>query len=244
MKKNKVLRTAALVLLCCMFSLCTITGTLAKWVEDFDGTGSAIRAGIFCVGVSTDGGRTYQVMGNPLASPLTFNLGQTLYEAPADTDDPTNPNAWILDNYDYSDPDNPVLGMIHVLPYRNLIAPGTGGYFSITLTNFSEVDVDIQLTAEQTPTDQRAVTADDIPIEWWNGKAWQSGFPGILDEMCTTLRAYPSILAGPKTTTCLFAWRWIFNGDDTLDTALGVEAATNGLTYSTPSVTIRATQID
>ena len=82
-----------------------------------------------------------------------------------------------------------------------LIAPGTKGSFVIELTNSSEVNAtyDLVFTVEN---------EDEIPIE----------FTGLAD-------ADDAAIGMGETKSVTVEWVWAFEGDDVLDTTLGMEEA-------------------
>ena len=261
MKKNKCLRAAALLLACCMFSLCTITGTLARYMQDVPVDTNKVRAGLFRVAVK-DGNGDWVVLGQQaVGDAIKVDLYDTLYEA--DDDEPDG----ILDEEENKD------GRIDVLnaPGANpnglgavdvdsvIIAPGTGGKLKIEVENFSEVDVKISMALA---TD----TGEYEPIEWWDAdtNAWVDVFPGIPDGADTDeLKSYPAALAaigGPLgTSTITLTWRWKFERgiapntlvtnpnwywtEDLYDTERGVGAVTKDDMIGIPLI-ITATQLD
>ena len=90
---------------------------------------------------------------------------------------------------------------------KGKIAPGTGGSFSLTIENKSEVDATYSISLSE-------INANNIPIEYSTdeGKSW-----GNLSTINMTDKA---INIGASDTLTGW-WRWRFNGNDAVDTALG-----------------------
>ena len=224
MKKNKVLRTAALLLACCMFSLCTITGTMARWVTDLAGDSQTIvRAGRFeiqvwdsTLGESGESGKSgdwVTLTSGALGTPVSINLFDKLYQE------------------DVSEPhDGNVLGGENA----NVIAPGTGGKFKVRVLNASEVDVDVLISV-----DKNEITGTDIPIQWKDGSTFSTDFPTGANAGFT--------LDYGKEDEIEFLWMWAIdptplertNADDT---ALGAYTGSSAPKYIVP-LTISAAQI-
>ena len=113
---------------------------------------------------------------------------------------------------------------------ENLIAPGTGGKFDITLTNASEVDVDAVITLKET------ANTSNVPIKYsLDGTNWKTA-----DE--TTKTVGLNYVGGTKTSdTITVYWKWVYAGDDSADTKLGeMETAPT----VTTQVTATFTQVD
>lgn len=95
----------------------------------------------------------------------------------------------------------------------SIIAPGTSGSFSIDLVNSSEVNA-------QYKVDFTTVTAG-VPLEFnVNNNGWTSTLTDI-DFVAIDM---------DETATISVQWRWVFNGDATVDTTLGLAGT------ATPSV--------
>ncbi|HBE13488.1 MAG TPA: hypothetical protein DCY74_04895 [Clostridiales bacterium] len=113
-----------------------------------------------------------------------------------------------------------------------VIAPGTSGSMDIYIVNNSEVSVtiaDFQITETNT---------DSIPIEYsTDGIAF-----GTLGAAVTTLAttANDIYLYESSGSVGTLYWRWIFNGDDAVDTALGLA----GTAEVSLAFSCTATQVD
>lgn len=112
------------------------------------------------------------------------------------------------------------------------IAPGTGGSFTTTLTNKSEVDVKAVVTLKET------ANTSNIPIEYSLDKTTWKKATDITKEVDLDYTGKTSAKTNENVT---IYWRWAFDGDDSADTALG--EATTAPTVTT-QVTATFTQID
>ena len=122
----------------------------------------------------------------------------------------------------------------------DLIAPGTGGSFSLAITNDSEVDAEYTVTFTETNT-------EGIPIEYsTDGQTWVTGVSGFNVSSATPINR-------DATANITIKWRWAFTGaqstnytssqTDATDTALGFAANTSAPTV-TVSGTVTVTQVD
>lgn len=94
----------------------------------------------------------------------------------------------------------------------NRIAPGTGGKFSTTLKNDSEVRVLAKLTLSET-------NESNIPIEYsLDGENWVQA-----DKLTKEVELDYNGSSQSKTSEDItIYWRWPFESDDTKDTSLGM----------------------
>ncbi len=112
-----------------------------------------------------------------------------------------------------------------------IIAPGTWGKFSYTLTNNSDVNATYKV----------AYTADEktVPLMWsLNGTDWKDN----ISDLDVTDATAISMTAGTETITVY--WKWDFTKDaarDTADTKLGTAAT---LAQPTATVTVTFDQVD
>ena len=112
------------------------------------------------------------------------------------------------------------------------IAPGTGGSFTTTLTNKSEVDVKAVITLKET------ANTSNVPIEYSLDKTnWKSASE-ITKEVNLD---YVGKKSANSSSNVTIYWRWAFDGSDSTDTTLG--EATTAPTVTT-QVTATFTQID
>ena len=114
------------------------------------------------------------------------------------------------------------------------IAPGTGGEFTTTLTNKSEVDVKAVVTLKETSN------TSNVPIEYSLDKTTWKKASELTKEVNLD---YDGKTNGKTSEEVTIYWRWASDGTDrdTADTALG--EATTAPTVET-QVTSTFTQID
>lgn len=114
-----------------------------------------------------------------------------------------------------------------------LLAPGTAGSFDIVLENESEVTAKYELTLTETITGlPGTVAAADFPVVYSTDNAhWSTD---ITNAVASGLINY-----GDSATITVY-WRWAFDGNDTIDTALG----TAGNVEVTVTATVILTQVD
>ena len=115
----------------------------------------------------------------------------------------------------------------------NLLAPGTKGSFNIVLANTSEVNAKYELSlAESIANLPGSVTAEQFPVEYSTDNAhWSSDIANAVASGTINMGA---------TATITVYWRWAFDGNDTIDTALG----TAGNVEVTVTATVILTQVD
>lgn len=106
------------------------------------------------------------------------------------------------------------------------IAPGTGGQFTTSLTNASEVDVKAVVTLEEE-------NEKNVPVEYsLDGQTWKKATE--LEENIDL--DYSGKSSGKQTEDVTVYWRWSFNNDDSIDTTLG-ESETSPTVKTTVKVT-------
>lgn len=96
------------------------------------------------------------------------------------------------------------------------IAPGTGGKFTTTLNNDSEVDVKASITLEE-------INNSNIPIEYSiDGVTWNRADSAKRD---ITLDHTSKTSAKTSEDVTIY-WRWKFDSNDSVDTSLGQSEVT------------------
>lgn len=110
-----------------------------------------------------------------------------------------------------------------------IIAPGTQGSFNLVLTNASQVTA-------QYAIDYTVTNTGNIPVQFSvdGGTNWTNDLADVVASDATKLAA------NSGTTTITVQWKWVFDGNDANDTALG-SAATATLTVA---AAVTATQVD
>ncbi len=114
----------------------------------------------------------------------------------------------------------------------NKIAPGTGGEFTTTLTNKSEVDVKAVITLKETSNEK------NVPIEYSLDKTTWKKASELTKEVNLD---YVGKTSATTTGDVTIYWRWAFDGTDSTDTALGEETTAPTVTTQ---VTATFTQVD
>jgi len=113
MKRNRILRTALAVLICCAVTLCLLPATLSRYTSVIPTDNITVRAALFSVVANGTDFTAANV--TTIATPVNF--GRLL-----------QPDSWDYEENVYPDD-------------GTIIAPGTGGYFRIHFENQSEVPV-------------------------------------------------------------------------------------------------------
>lgn len=107
-----------------------------------------------------------------------------------------------------------------------IIAPGTSGKFDIVIKNDSQVNATYAI-------DYSVTNTNSIPVQFSvDGTTWKTD----INELDVTGVAIDM----DATTTVTVQWKWIFDGDDVIDTNLG-SAATATLKVDAK---VTATQVD
>lgn len=223
-KKDKNIRRAGIVTALVVVTLSLVGGTLAKYtgtathdasapVAKFE-VGSSFTEDVFNLNSLYDDWKEKPViLGNVLQTPTAVNTAG----------DHSEQDVW-SNNTD-----------------KNILAPGTSGFFEIGLENNSEVAVRASnITLSETNT-------NSIPIEYSLITYNASGQPdtssdwGTIAALNTAISTASGLgtydlmkpASGTSTTkTVAVAWRWLFEREpvatnDSLDTNLGTKNATN-----------------
>lgn len=107
----------------------------------------------------------------------------------------------------------------------SIIAPGTQGSFDLVINNTSEVNATYSI-------DYTITNEDSIPVQFSvDGTNWSSS----LEDVAATPIAHTN---GTKTITV--QWKWAFDGNDNVDTLLGLD----GDAEISVAVKITFTQVD
>lgn len=119
---------------------------------------------------------------------------------------------------------------------NGLIAPGTSGNIEINLANTSEVNA--EYTIDFTCT--KSTAAATLPIQFKIGTDGQ--WKNDINELDITEAQAIAMESGTGSVTLY--WQWVFNGDDSVDTALGVAAADGETVTCEVSAKVTASQVD
>lgn len=247
---NVLLRTAAVLMVCVMFSLCTVTSTFSRYNGSTDINSNRIRAGLFRVCVK-DGERWLPITGSGGSVTFTVDLVSTLMEASLakkenHTGHNSGGNTYGSDGEEV-DVYTPEGGVAR-------IAPGTGGEVVIGMKNFSEVGVNVTISVNTAALK----IPDGLAIEWNTTNAvtgWQSSFPDLatapkylepLSKVIDTAEEDDSIVEYKVY------WRWKYEtgtvtsgvaAGDATDTGLGISENDNLMNLILP-LSVTATQKD
>lgn len=121
---------------------------------------------------------------------------------------------------------------------NNKIAPGTRGVFDLSFQNLSEVTVAVDfITTFNNAIQIPFWGIEAVPIEFTttpeNEASWSKDVVSVIDRLDASTVEIGAPASGAKVY-----WRWVFDGDNGLDTQLGFNA-NNGLEfYDTISLTI------
>lgn len=193
---NAIVKFTMLVLILTMLSLCLVSNTYAKYTSTFAGSDTAIVA-------------KWDVSAGDASTTIDLFNSSKIYDTNGVTD-------YTQGGTDDTDVTNGTAD--------GIIAPGTWGSFSYSVSNNSDVNA--------TYTVDYTVTAANVPLEWSvDGSTWSTN----LSNVSTT-----ALNMGATANVTVY-WRWAFNGDDSADTALGTAT-----TLARPEVTITTTftQVD
>lgn len=193
---NAIVKFTMLVLILTMLSLCLVSNTYAKYTSTFAGSDTAIVA-------------KWDVSAGDASTTIDLFNSSKIYDTNGVTD-------YTQGGTDDTDVTNGTAD--------GIIAPGTWGSFSYSVSNNSDVNA--------TYTVDYTVTAANVPLEWSvDGSTWSTN----LSNVSTT-----ALNMGATANVTVY-WRWVFNGDDTADTTLGTAT-----TLARPEVTITTTftQVD
>jgi len=212
LKKNYILRTAGVLLIFCVFSLCILPGTMSKFTTRVSAGSAKVRAGIFEVAIQDGLNASSQPIWKSIVrgttnTPFEFGMYETLLNSYLETGAPVSQGNHLRGGAGAVLPTSP--GMVAPNPTgKYLIAPGTGGLFRVKVKNFSEVAVRLNIQV-----DPIVITGNaDMSrmIQWWNGTAWVSTFPGVT----AGANPLPAILEPLGTVDSewerIFYWRWMF----------------------------------
>lgn len=221
MKKNKMMRTASVLLVAALMTTSMISGTFAKYTTSVEAGDTAVVAK-WSVGATLNNAS----FGSATDSKTVDIFSQS---AVYDTKDANYKSDGTVDK-----------NVIEATDGTAIIAPGTWGKFTYTLSNDSDVNATYAVTY--------TVDEKNVPLEWsTNGSTWTDNLSNIAD----TAINMPTIKGTATTIDQTVYWRWAFEGKDssvnttaqtdTADTTLGTAE-----TLANPSVKIAVTftQVD
>lgn len=215
MKKNKMMRMASALLVATLLSTSVIAGTFAKYTTTVSGSDKAIVAK-WDVGATGDNVK----FGESTATNVDIFKVSAVYD--------TAGTAETVDTDVYS----PTSG-------DAVIAPGTYGKFTYTLSNKSDVNATYDVTY--------TATEAGIPLQWsLDGKKWNDDI-SALDVKSKEINMPTNGKNGDANTEDItIYWKWAYTDDDVVtqtdveDTNLGKA----GTAAPTATITVKFTQVD
>ena len=207
MKKNYFLRIAAVLLVGVLFGLCIIPGTMSRYGDSFTINSATVRAGIFEVAILDGLDANEQPIWKSIVQGTTgqaieIDLFETLLKVDLTTPHPVGYGTGSANQGTISNK-------------KGYIAPGCGGKFKITVRNFSEVKVKLNV-AQDGDMEVTGGTLDPNMVQWkGTGGAWQAAFPGV-GGGTTYLEPHPLAVqldpvgAVDSVWSEEFEWRWLF----------------------------------
>lgn len=225
MKKNKMMRLSAYLLILCLITACAVSGTFAKYVTNGTASDSArvAKFGVAVTGTSQMFKHEYAYKETPTGTTLGVN---SVVSAGADTDKVVAPGT-----------------------------EGNFATFAITGTPEVAVAVTYEVTELKLENwtvggetyFPLVIKANDVAIDLGDDLSADA----IKTKLNEALKNYSDKL-GPNTDlskedfSMKLSWEWPFEGNDVKDTALGDAFLTEGASQATISLTVAATvtQID
>lgn len=201
MGSKKIVTITSVVLLMTLVATSLVSNTFAKYTSTFSGNDTAVVA-------------NWDVSdGNALASFDIFDVSK-IYDINGTTDYTTNGT----DDTDVANGTD-----------NGIIAPGTWGKFSYTLSNKSDVNATYSVTY--------TVNEKDVPLKWSvDGTTWTEDLENVTNK---------AINMGTENETITIYWKWDFAGTgtqtDTTDTTLGTATT---LAEPTIAVSVVFNQVD
>ena len=203
MKKNRLFMLGIVTVFVAILSLTLVSSTFAKYTSTVTGEDSAKVAKWAWTYTGTHTGGADEIDLSS-AKTVDFDIFKVVYDL--DNNDLVNKSAEETD----------------IERTEGIeVAPGTGGFYTFSVTNASEV------TAKATFT-FAALANSTLPIEFSTtnlADSWTDDLAEInaqIDEQ--------TLAVGATSTEVTLYWRWAFNGDDDIDTNHGIaDSATYGV---------------
>ena len=231
MKKNKMMRMAAVLLVAVVLTTCAISGTFAKYVTSESGSDSA-RVAKFGVTVTANGeafANAYEKVGDG-----TGNSNQGVLYATAGSTVKSG------------------------LASEDIVAPGTkGSMVQMTLAGEPEVSVKVSYAATVTLNDKWKTTdtdfyfplvikVNDVAVDTSAATSASEVEDAIEAKVAEYSQTYDPLtpLAAQGGDSLRITWEWPFEGEDPKDTILGNKAAAGNAAEITIAVTTTVTQVD
>ena len=231
MKKNKMMRMAAVLLVAVVLTTCAISGTFAKYVTSGSGSDSA-RVAKFGVTVTANGetfANAYAAVGDG-----TGNSNQGVAHATAGSTVKSGSAS------------------------EDIVAPGTkGSMVQMTLAGEPEVSVKVSYAATVTLNDKWKTTdtdfyfplvikVNDVAVDTSTATSASEVKAAIEAKVAAYSQTYAPLtpLADQGADSLKITWEWPFEGDNAKDTILGNKADAGNAAEITIAVTTTVTQVD
>lgn len=217
MKKNKMMRMASALLVATLLSTSVIAGTFAKYTTTVSGSDKAIVAK-WDVGVKGDDGVAF---GEKTAATVDIFKASAVYDTKGETEQKD------------TDVYNPTSG-------DAVIAPGTYGKFTYTLSNQSDVNATYSVTYS---ADEKSV-----PLQWsLDGNNWKDDITELnVSDEAINMPSNGKNGAATEAPITIY-WKWAYTDDavvtqtDEGDTNLGTAST---LAQPTATISVQFTQVD
>lgn len=222
MKKNRMMRLASILLVCVLLTTSVISGTFAKYISDAEAEDTARVAKWEIIYTNeTDDSEGVDITGT--SETIYVNLFNTVNEADTSTAE-TN---------------------VKTDSTTAIVAPGTGGSFTMKVENKSEVTAKYSVVLSEEEN-------DGLFIQYsLDKKAWADDIAELNDNEDYLKEVELAMENGFKEITVY--WRWVFDKDvdktghadqdNEADTALGASVQ-DGNKYVTVKATLTVTQVD
>lgn len=219
MKNKSLTKLTALVVLVTMIALVIISGTLAKYTSEYDGTGTAI--------VAKWDVKVTDLNGQELSAEQTIDLfdASNVYELKDVTDFTAAETADDTDVANGTD--------------KAIVAPGTWGKIGFKVNIGAANDVTVKYGIDITALDT------ELPLQFsTDGTTWKT-VTEIKTGLATSPYSIEEKTVQPRATessnTVTLYWKWDFErGEDVADTNLGKD----GTKECTITAKLGATQVD
>lgn len=137
---------------------------------------------------------------------------------------------------DTTDGEEATDGELDVDSDETIIAPGVQGSFNLNFQNLSEVTVAVDFTAVLTKSN------DNIPLEFTLtpdvAESWNEDAATVINGLDDA-----TVLTTDAATGAIVYWRWVFDGDSDVDTALGFGANSGDITAQL-AIDVAVDQVD
>ena len=224
MKKNKMMRLAAVLLIAVLLTTSVISGTFAKYVTSDEGSDSA-RVAKWGVVIEADSFGMFETDYETDDDGATFTGDYSVSSATGDRDDLLAPGT------SGSFADIAITGTPEVAVDVAIVA-------TVAVSNNWTVDGDFYC-----PVVVTVGTEEISGLDYTSATAFATAIKAKIDGKSKQYAPNEDLGAIYNNTNLDLAWAWAFEGDNVKDTKLGNKAVAEDLTISI-GVAITVTQID